>query len=256
MIGTIQDITERKEAEERLLAYQGKLKSLASELSLAEERERRRIAAGLHDDACQTLVLSKMKLQELRDPLSAGSVDEIARICETLDGTLESVRELVFDLSSPTLYKFGLEAALEELLHDKIKPEPGIRYRFHDDNAPKPLAEDVRVLLYQSVRELLVNTVKHAQARAVSLDIARCGESVRITFTDDGVGFDVEDVLSAAPRRHGFGLFNIRERLDYIGGSLNIESQAGQGSRFTLTALLKTETDSAVETQGADRHLA
>ena len=256
MIGTIQDITVRKEAEQRLLAYQGKLRSLASELSLAEERERRRIAIGLHDDACQTLVLSKMKLQELGKPLSAGDVEEIAEICKALDGTLESVRELVFDLSSPTLYKFGLEAALEELLHDKLKSEHGIRYRFHNDDARKPLAEDVRILLYQSVRELLINTIKHARARAVSVDIARCGDCVRITVSDDGVGFDVEEILAAAPRRRGFGLFSIKERLDHIGGSLDIDSQVGRGSRFTLTALLAREMDGAAGTCAADRHLA
>ncbi|MHC4519068.1 MAG: sensor histidine kinase, partial [Planctomycetota bacterium] len=111
ILAIAQDITERRRVERERLDYQRKLRSLASELSLAEERERRRIATGLHDHACQTLVLSKMKLQELGVPLPARDAAEIAGICNTLDGTIESVRELTFDLSSPTLYKFGLEAA-------------------------------------------------------------------------------------------------------------------------------------------------
>ena len=223
------------------MAYQRRLRSLASELSLAEERERRRIARGLHDHACQTLVLSKMKLQGLRGPLSTPDVGEIADICSALDRTIESVRELVFDLSSPTLYKFGLEAALEELLADKLRAENSIHYVFSDDGAPKPLAEDVRIVLYQSVRELLINIIKHAQAREVAFDIARQDNSVRIAIIDDGVGFDAESILSAPSRSQSFGLFTVKERLDHIGGSLDIHSRIGQGSRITLAARLEAE---------------
>ena len=232
------EIAERVRAEEALLVHQGRLRSLASELSLAEERERRRIAAGLHDHACQTLALSKMRIQELGDLLAPEQLDEVIGICGTLDETIGNVRDLIFDLSSPTLYKFGLEAALEELLEDKLQTEHGIHCTFCDDGAAKPLAEDVRILLFQSVRELLINVVKHAQAQEVSLDIVRHDDSVRITIRDDGVGFDVDEVLSTSSRSRGFGLFNVAERLDYIGGSLDMHSQLGQGSRFTLVAHL------------------
>jgi PAS domain S-box-containing protein len=235
------EIAERIRAEETLLVHQRKLRSLASELSLAEERERRRIATGLHDHACQTLVLSRMKLQGLGQSLPPDSLDEITGICHTLDKTNEDVRRLIFDLSSPTLYRFGLEPALEELLEDKLRTEHGIRCTFCDDGAAKPLAEDVRILLFQSVRELLINIVKHAQAHEVSLDIVRQDDSVRIAIRDDGVGFDVEEVLSASSRSRGFGLFNIKERLDYIGGSLDMDSRSGQGSRFTLVACLEAD---------------
>ncbi|UCD53153.1 MAG: PAS domain S-box protein [Phycisphaerales bacterium] len=240
LVGISADITERRRAERERLDYQRKLRSLASELSLAEERERRRIATGLHDHACQALVLSKMRLQAVQASAPAPRGDEIGGICSALDETIHSVRGLIFDLSSPTLYKFGLEAALAELLEDKLKAPYGIQCVFRDDGAPKPLAEDVRILLFQSVRELLINTVKHAHAHEVTLNIARSNDCVEITVTDDGVGFDVEDVLSAPSRSRGFGLFNIQERLDYIGGSLDIHSRPGEGSRFTLIARLQT----------------
>ncbi len=247
MIGTIQDITDRKEAEEALLAHQAKLKSLASELSLTEERERRRIAGDLHDHACQSLALSKMKLQAVLD--AALPVDEqtLRQVCDGLNQTIENVRNLTFDLSSPTLYKFGLEAALEELLRDKLKAEYGIRYAFSDDKRPKPLTPDVRVLLFQSVRELLINVIKHAHADEVHLDIKRETDSIRITVGDNGAGFDVEKILSAPSRSRSVGLFNIRERLDYIGGHLEIDSHPGRGSRFTLIAPLETEAHVAKE---------
>jgi signal transduction histidine kinase len=226
---------------------------LASELSLVEERERHRIAMGLHDHACQTLVLSKMRLQQLQESLPAGRSGEITGICSTLDRTIESIREMIFDLSSPTLYKFGLEAALEELLEDKLKAEHGMHCTFRDDGAPKPLAEDVRILLFQSVRELLINAIKHAQAHKVTLDIARCNDSIRIAVADDGVGFNADEVLAAPSRHRGFGLFNIKERLHYIGGALEMESRSGQGSRFTLTARLETRTPAAKETHDGDQ---
>ncbi len=239
--GTHLDISARKQAEMDVMAYQRRLRALASELSLAEERERRRIAAGLHDYACQNLVLSKMKLEGLHEPLPPGDDDEIAAICHTLDRTIDSIRELTFDLSSPTLYKFGLDAALKELLEDKVKAENGIRYRFHSDDAPKPLAEDIRVLLFQSVRELVINILKHAQARTVEVDVVRLHDSMEITVTDDGMGFDADRVLANSSRTHGFGLFHMKERLDFVGGRLHIESEPGWGSRFTLHVPLDTE---------------
>lgn len=241
------DITERKEAEANLRAYQNKLKSMASELALTEERERRRIAADLHDHACQSLALSKMRLQDLLEHSDPANTQALRSICETLNTTIESVRELTFDLSSPTLYKFGLEAALEELLEDKLRGEHHILYRFRDDKQPKPLPQDMLVLLFQSVRELLFNVIKHSQAHEVALDIRREMDSIRITVADDGTGFDVAEALSSASRGRSVGLFNLRERLDYIGGTLDIDSAPGRGSRFVLVAPLKSEPHATKE---------
>ena len=245
--GIFRDITERKKGEEKLLEYQEQLRLLSSELALAEERQRRRIATDLHDHISQALALSVMRLQTLRE--SAGSVDaqQLDEICETISHTIEDVSCLTFGLSSPTLYKFGLEAAVAELLDDQLRRRHGIACEFSDDREPKPLDDDIRVVLFQSVRELLINIIKHAQAHKVLVAIQRDGDSIRITISDDGVGFDVEQVGPSTRQSGGFGLFNIRERLDYIGGSLEIQSEAGSGSWFTLIAPLKTGADSPGE---------
>ena len=153
----------------------------------------------------------------------------------------------VCTMSSPILYKFGLVAALEELLKDKVRGEHHIHCQFTDDGQPKPLSQDVLVLLFQSVRELIINMIKHAQAHEVSRDIRREIDSIRIEVTDDGIGFDVSEVLSFPSRKRSVGLFNILERLDYIGGQLDMESQPGCGSRFTLVAPLITEANVAKE---------
>lgn len=234
-----EDITERRRAEEELRTHREQLRVLASELVLAEERERRRLAMSLHDHTCQSLVLAKMKLDELLASASLAHAAALHGIGSVLSDTIASVRELTFGLSSPTLYKFGLEAALEELIEDKLGTEQNMPYDFLDDGEPKPLSEDAQVLLFRSVREVLINILKHARAHKVTLDIRREGGSIRIAVTDDGVGFDTDEVLSLPTRHHGFGLFSIRERLDCIGGALEIDSRRGAGSRFILVAPLK-----------------
>ncbi len=241
VLGVARDVTERQRAEEELRTHRHRLRALASELTLAEERERRRIALDLHDHACQDLVLAKMNVQSLLASASSAGDSELRQIDGTLEHILENVRELTFDLGSPTLYKFGLAAALEELLEDKLGAEPDLEYELWDDHSPKPLTEEVQVLLFRSIRELLINVLKHARAHQVILDIRRVGNSIRIAVTDDGIGFDTDKVLSLPTHHHGFGLFSIRERLDCIGGRLRIGSQRGLGSRFILMAPLKRE---------------
>ncbi len=162
-VSVVRDITERRRAEDKLLAQRQQLRSLASELVLAEERERRRIAADLHDHACQDLALARMTLHSLLEGSPLVQEAMIREVDATVEGVLGDIRDLTFDLSSPTLYKFGLEAALEELLDDKMRGKHGLECRFFNDDQAKPLTEDLRVLLFRSVRELLVNVVKHAR---------------------------------------------------------------------------------------------
>ncbi|UCG58374.1 MAG: PAS domain S-box protein, partial [Phycisphaerales bacterium] len=129
-----ENITERKKAEEALLAYQEKLRSLASELSLAEERERRRVATELHDQISQSLVISKMKLESLgQGPLPKQVKEELAQVCEMLAETIGETRTLTFDLSPPILYELGFEAAVAEWLEDQIERKHGIKTQFEDD---------------------------------------------------------------------------------------------------------------------------
>jgi signal transduction histidine kinase len=136
-----------------------------------------------------------------------------------------------------------------------LKPEHGIRYVFRDDSTPKPLAEDVRIVLFQSVRELVTNAIKHARAQEVALDIVRFRDSIRITVADDGVGFNATSVLAAPSRSRGFGLFNIQEWLDFVGGTLDVDSRAGRGSRFTLVAPLEMQGPIAKEAHDDDQNL-
>jgi PAS domain S-box-containing protein len=232
--GVARDITQRKEAEQRLLDYQGQLRSLASQLSLTEARERKRIAADLHDRIGQALSLTRIKLGTLK--AGTGSAKRIASIEETIgliEVTIREVRTLIFELSSPLLYEVGLKAALEQMV-EQFQDQHGIPISLEDDGRPKPVSIDGSVVLFQAVRELMLNVVKHANAHRIRVSMNRHNEWLEITVQDDGGGFDVGRDAFKPGRQGGYGLFSIRERLEYLGGSLSVESVPGRGTRAAL----------------------
>jgi len=232
---------ERKDAQTKLLDHQERLRSLASELALAEERVRRRIATALHDRVGQTLALAKVKLGQLKEP-AADLDQQIEDIRELVGSAFQDTRSLTFELSPPILYEVGLEAAIDWLA-DEIQQNHGIDVHFQGDGQPKPLDDDVRVVLYQAARELLFNVVKHANATSASVSVGLHGQRVQIVVSDNGQGIDIDKLPPDATAAHGFGLFSIRERLSLVGGHLDIESEIGQGTRVTIWAPLAKEAD-------------
>ena len=229
-------------SEQQLLDYQGQLKQLASQLTLAEESERHRIATELHATISQSLVVSKLQLDTLRASVPSGDIAKtLGEVCDSLDETIQGTRSLTFDLSSPILYELGFEKAVAEWLTERIQQKHSITTEFEDDGQPKPLDEDVRVFLFRDVRELLMNVVKHAQAKKVKVSIRKVGKQIRVRVEDDGCGFDFKKVAAMAVRKGGFGLFNIQERLEQLGGQLEIESVPGHGTKVTIIAPLKEE---------------
>jgi PAS domain S-box-containing protein len=240
LIGTVEDITQRKRAEEKLLHYQEQLRSLASELSLAEERERRRIAVDLHDHVAQTLSLSRMKLEALRE---SGSVESLAEsldgISELVEQAIQEVRSLILELSPPVLHELGFEAAVEWLA-DRLHQNHGVVVKLKNDGQPKPLDNELKSVLFRSLGELLINVVKHARTPRAEISMRRSGHTIRVTVRDKGAGFDLSEVKGHYDKKGAFGLFSIRERLNHLGGHLDIKSKPGQGTYATLVAPLKT----------------
>jgi len=236
-----QEISNRQAAEGQLAASQERLRSLTSQLSLAEERERRRIAVYLHDNIGQKLAISSIKLGQLRDvaqsdALSSG-LDEIRQLFKQI---IQDTKSLTFKISSPILYELGLEAAVEWLT-EELQNQHGIPSYFEDDHQPKPLDEDLRVLIFQAANELLLNVVKHAHARQVQVAVRRAEGQLHLSVYDDGVGFNVAEISSRWGRKDGgFGLFSIRERLQAFGGQLDIKSTC-YGTTVTLRAPLQRE---------------
>ncbi len=250
-----QEIGERLGAEEKLEKYQERLRSLASQLTLAEERERRRIAVHLHDNIGQKLALSNIKLGQLTE-LAAACDNEaletgIGDVRQLLKQTIQDAKSLTFKISSPILYELGLEAAVEWLV-EELQSQQGIPAYFEDDHQPKPLAEDVRVLLFQAVNELLVNVVKHSRARHVQVSLWREGEQVKVGVYDDGLGFNAaESGARTGKRNGGFGLFSIRERLKPFAGTLEVESTPGSGTQVIMTVPVAGREPGAAAREGA-----
>ncbi len=236
----ISDISDRKRAEEEEIhTYQEQLRSLASQLSLVEERERHRLATGLHDHIGQPLALCKIKLGALRESASPDLAVSVDGIRDFIDQTIQYTRSLTSELSPPILYEIGFEAAIE-WLGEQILSRQDIHFHFNDDGQPKPMEDGAIVLLFQAVRDLLINVTKHSQARNAIVSIRRDGNNIRIKVEDDGVGFDISK-LDSYLRTGSFGLFSIRERLNHIRGYLNIESESGKGTRVIIVAPLKLE---------------
>jgi PAS domain S-box-containing protein len=233
------DITKRKRQESQINRYQKKLRDLSSQLSLAEQSERRRLAVALHDRLCQGLFISSMRLEALLEcaPSERDSL-AIKEILDLMTSLTTETRSFIFDLSSPLLYEIGLEAALERLA-EEFATQHGIECVFQDNGERKPISQDVAVLLFQAVRELLMNVVKHAHAKHVRIITAKARKQIHINVEDDGVGLLQRELQPGKYTHRGFGLFAVRERIRYIGGQVKIKSKAGFGTRITLTAPLK-----------------
>ena len=239
-IGIFTDITDRKQAEEKLLSYQKQLRSLASELSLVEERQRRCIATELNDYIGQTLSYCKDKLDVLRQSAFTNNPKESTdEIIDLIEQTIEYTKSLTFQLGTPLLYQEGLESALKWLGY-QFQKQLGLVFHFEDDQKPKPLNDETTILLYQAARELMINVSRHAKARNIYLSLQRDYKRVRIEVKDDGIGFDVSHIDPHSTRTSGFGLFTINERLKYLGGQFRVESKPGHGTRAVLIAPIKS----------------
>ena len=251
LVFALEDVTERKRAEDQLRALNealerrtAQLRQLASELTLTEQRERRRLALILHDHLQQLLVGAKMRVEMLESRLQQSDMPEhIRQVAEILGESIEASRSLTAELSPPILYEAGLAAALEWLGRQmQDKHGLAVEIEANPDTPIDPHDQSISVLLFQSVRELLFNIVKHARAKSAQVRLSWLdGEMIQIVVADQGVGFDLAR-LGAEGASGGFGLFSIRERLQMMGGRLKVDTAAGRGTRVTLVAPIHAAT--------------
>jgi signal transduction histidine kinase len=163
---------------------------------------------------------------------------EIKELGTLVQNVIQITRSMTFEISPPVLYELGFEPAVGWLT-GQFQKQYGVVCAFESDGSPKPMTDDTSIILFQSVRELLANVRKHAKARKVSITSTREGNAVRIAVEDDGIGFDPDELTQKITKNEGFGLFNLRERLSYLRGNIDIDSSRGQGTAITLTAPLK-----------------
>ncbi len=252
--GVSVDITARKQAEEQLQRWtfeleqavasrtqslrqsEERLRALATELNLAEQRERNRLATELHDHLAQMLVLGRLKLSQARQSGEvAGQAAELLLETEkALSDSLIYTRTLVADLAPPVLREFGLPAALR-WLSDRMRQLDLIVTVDVQEAEDFTLPEDQAILLFQSARELLINVAKHAGSPDATLRLVRGDRQLRLEVLDKGTGFNPTDPTgSSASLASKFGLFSIRERMKALGGSFELESAIGRGTRAVM----------------------
>ncbi|NVN91981.1 MAG: PAS domain S-box protein [Desulfuromonadales bacterium] len=233
---------ERKRIEQDLLDNQRKLEAMSIELSLAEERERDRIAGELHDQVGQRLIFSKMVLGSLASHATSDeSSAEIEQLDNIIDLSIQDIRSLAFQLRPPLLASAGLEAALHwlgEEFHEKY----GLQFTCSDDGQAKPLRYEARSTIFQAAREILLNTVKHANATHIGISIKRDSDMIRLSVSDNGCGFDVASSKVKTSKTGGFGLQNVKRRIEYLGGNFTIESNPGFETCATIVAPLDKTT--------------
>lgn len=231
----LHDLAGVTEEGARHLEHQARLRALTLEVSMAQERERRRIASGLHDGVGQSLALARMKLGAFRvgaDPERAREIREVEGLIEE---AIRAMRELTFDLSSPLLYELGLdEAIISE--GERLVDGQGVQFAYRSEGGPPPTANDPIVLLHRAVRELLLNAVKHARATRIDVVLDARPDGIEILVADDGVGCDVSEGDPDHLPPTGLGLLSQREQLRAIGGELTVVSVPGRGTRCLLSA--------------------
>ncbi|MDH7485990.1 MAG: PAS domain S-box protein [Anaerolineae bacterium] len=218
---------------EELAASSAHLRRLAQRVINAQEEERRRLSQALHDEAGQALTALRISLELLRDDLageagaSGGRLDDAIALTTQ---TMEELRLLARDLRPPALDAVSLDQALAGVCQDFVRrTQIAVDYL----GAPMPpVSEAVSITLYRFLQEALTNAVRHAHASRVSVTLRCDGRAINLAVEDNGKGFDKKVLLPAAGRSAGLGLLGIQERLEMLGGRLDITSQIGRGTRL------------------------
>ncbi len=253
MVGSSPDITDMKKAEEtvrdvnktleervieknrEVLLQADQLRALANRLREVEQRERKRLSKIVHDHIQQHIVAAQMRLESIKAELQTGILQDTVETLKTiLSGVLESSRSLVSELSPQGLRAAGLIGGLNWLAQ-QMKEEHGLSVNLRYDGDAEPESESLQLLVFDFLRELLLNIAKHADTQHAEVTLSRSGGSVlTLIVRDNGNGFDPYLMNNPRLLDSGFGLFSIRERLAHLGGSMDIESKPGEGARIAL----------------------
>jgi signal transduction histidine kinase len=246
---TYTDITEAKKAAEATAAAQyalasslearvrertTQLRMLTAELTLTEERERRVLAQDLHDGLGQLLAILKIKLTSIKESDRRGMLRGALKEIENLiDQSNQSVRTLMQQLSPPVLQALGLVPAFEWLAEEMARVY-GLTVHVDSKGAPMTLQEPAKTTIFRAVRELLINVSKHTGCKVAELSCLRDAERLTISVIDQGDGFSYDPAASVVPDDSGFGLTSIKDRIEFVGGDMRIDTAPGCGTTVTI----------------------
>lgn len=230
--GILTEITDLIEAKERDRHYQARLRALSQDLFRVEDKERRRLAISLHDDIGQMLAALNMKFSVLKETSDRKWIDDlIPQVDELLIRIMSTCKTLTWEISPTSLYETDIAAGLERMA-DELKNFFGLHIKLETMGARIVLDRDSAAFIFRCAKELMINIAKHAGVKDAEVGISKYGDKVHMVVSDSGVGFNT-DLLIEKPSL-GFGLFSIREHVEYMNGSLRIESAPGKGTKVML----------------------
>ncbi len=234
MNADLEQRVQERTAHAQSLAEQ--LRALAVELSHAEQCERKRLASVLHDHIQQLLVAARMQIEWMKQSHEMDRIHTGAQAVESiLREAIAAARSLTVDLSPPILHEAGLAGGLNWLV-GRMKESHQFRVKLRTDPRAQPADEETSVLLFECVREVLLNVLKHAGTNEAEVTLLRTGNNcIRLIVKDEGDGFDTTLLENRKPEETTFGLFSIQQRLAHLGGQVEIVSSPGKGTTVTLT---------------------
>ena len=218
---------------ERLAALERRHRDLMERLVRAQEQERSRVAADLHDDTIQVMSACVISLDSVRLAVQNGNVERAARglaqLSELISGAVERTRRMTFDLRPAALWHHGLAIALQQSL-DTMEAETGVAATLEVAGFEERIDATMETLIFRSITEILGNVRAHASATAVVVRLERRGNVLHVRVADDGRGFDLETALARARRTNHLGLESLMERVDAAGGTIAITTAPGEGT--------------------------
>ena len=229
---------------ERLARLEQRHRELMERLVRAQEQERSRVAADLHDDTIQVMSACVISLDSVRMAVTEGNVERAAtglsQVADLISGAVERTRRMTFDLRPAVLWHHGLATALEQSLA-AMEQETGIEARLEVIGFEERIDQTVETLIFRSITEILGNVRAHSGAGQVVVRLERSDRSVHVRVADDGHGFDLDAALARARRTHHLGLESTMERVDAAGGTVVITTAAGKGTVVEITQPLWPE---------------
>ncbi len=236
--GVFFDVTESQRAKMALQESEQRLRFLTTQLLTAQERERKRISMELHDELGQSLTVLKLQVRAIERNLREDDQPELKQesleLLRYLDGIIDNVRRLSRDLSPSILEDLGLESALKYLL-EGVGKYFRVNHSFEIDDLNSLFPPEAQIIIYRIFQECLNNITKHAGACKVSVAVRLDGGAVSFILEDDGAGFDVAQILNRDGTRRGLGLAALDERARMLGGTCQIWSRAGAGTKIVCT---------------------
>jgi PAS domain S-box-containing protein len=242
MFGTAFDITEKKEVEKALQEANAQLRIISQHLLETQENQRRHLARELHDEIGQRLTATKINLQLIQrfphSKLAPQRLEESVASCEEL---LKQVRALSLELRPPLLDDVGLVSALRSYVTQQAR-RAGLTLHFTTSKLPARCTSNIEITCYRFVQEAVNNAVRHAGATSLMVDLRVRAGTIYLLVGDNGAGFDVEAMRRRALVGGSLGLLTMRERIELVGGTMEIESSNNRGTVIRASIPLTTRS--------------